>query len=127
MDKSATSETHWADRVASEVIAGGREPVVVSTGISPSGDIHIGNMREVMTGDAIHRVLVERGVAAGFNFVADNLDPLRKVYPFLDPAVYEPLVGQPICAIPCPCGGHASYADHSSRENYSGRTNGLYL
>src|SRR5262249_4237365 len=46
------------------------------------------------------------------NYVCDNFDPLRRVYPFLDASVYEPLVGRPLSEIPCPCGRHASYADH---------------
>jgi lysyl-tRNA synthetase class 1 len=55
-----TPHQHWADRVAGEVIAAGRAPVI-STGISPSGEIHIGNMREVLTGDAVYRALRDTG------------------------------------------------------------------
>ena len=106
-----TAAQHWADRVAEAVTAAGRPPVI-STGISPSGEIHIGNMREVLTADAVYRALLDRGVEVGFNYVADNFDPLRKVYPFLDEARYAPLVGQPLSDIPCPCGDHGSYADH---------------
>ena len=102
---------HWADRVAQQAVDDGR-PSVISTGISPSGEIHIGNMREVVTGDAVFRALVERGVSARFNFVADSFDPLRRVYPFLTREKYEPLVGRPISEIPCPCEAHASYAEH---------------
>ena len=102
---------HWADEVAASVLATGREPVL-STGISPSGEIHIGNLREVLTADAVYRALLDRGATPRFNYVCDNLDPLRRVYPFLDPEVYGPLVGRPLSEIPCPCGRHASYADH---------------
>jgi lysyl-tRNA synthetase class 1 len=105
------SSLHWADAAAAAAIASGR-PAVVSSGISPSGKIHIGNMREVLTADAVFRALSDRGVPARFNYVADNLDPLRHVYPFLDAEVYAPLVGRPLAEIPCPCGAHASYADH---------------
>jgi lysyl-tRNA synthetase class 1 len=102
---------HWADVAADAAIASGR-PVVVSSGISPSGEIHIGNMREVLTADAVFRAVTQQGVAARFNYVCDNLDPLRRVYPFLDASVYEPLIGKPLARIPCPCGGHPSYAEH---------------
>jgi lysyl-tRNA synthetase class 1 len=37
-------------------------------------------------------------------FIVDNLDPLRKVYPFLDASVYEPLVGRPLAEVPAPRG-----------------------
>jgi lysyl-tRNA synthetase class 1 len=111
MKEAPATATHWADRTAAEVVAT-EIPAVISTGISPSGEIHIGNLREVLTADAVYRALKERGADVRFNFVADNFDPLRKVYAFLDPAVYEPLVGRPLSDIPCPCGGHESYADH---------------
>ncbi|ANM28767.1 hypothetical protein ABI59_02795 [Acidobacteria bacterium Mor1] len=102
--------THWADEVAEQVVATGR-PVMLSTGISPSGEIHIGNMREVLTADAVYRALCDRGVDAGFNYVCDNFDPLRKVYPFLDEAVYAPRVGQPLSEIPAPR-GEGSYSEY---------------
>ncbi len=109
--KGETAARHWADDAADAAIASGR-PVVVSSGISPSGEIHIGNMREVLTADAVFRAVKDRGALARFNYVCDNLDPLRHVYPFLDAAVYEPLIGKPLSAIPCPCGGHPSYSEH---------------
>jgi len=105
------STKHWADLATDAVVATGR-PAVISTGISPSGEIHIGNLREVVTADAIYRVLEERGVGVSFHFVSDNLDPLRRVYPFLDAGVYAPWVGCPISEIPCPCGEHRSYSEH---------------
>jgi len=102
---------HWADLIAEQVLRIDRPPVI-STGISPSGEIHIGNMREVLTGDAVYRALRQRGANVGFNYVADNFDPLRRVYPFLDPERYTPLIGRPLSEIPCPCDGHESYASH---------------
>ena len=107
----AVPQIHWADRAAAEIEAGDRAPVL-STGISPSGEIHIGNMREVLTADAVFRALKERGSAVEFNYVADNFDPLRRVYPFLDESTYAPMVGRPLSEIPCPCGDHDSYSEH---------------
>ena len=87
--------SHWADATAARVVECARPPVI-STGISPSGEIHIGNMREVLTGDAVYRSLQDLGADARTNYVADNFDPLRRVYPFLDRAKYEPLIGRPL-------------------------------
>lgn len=111
MTREGGETRHWADAAAEAAIATGR-PVVLSSGISPSGEIHIGNMREVLTADAVFRAVTERGVPATFNYVADNFDPLRRVYPFLDAAAYEPRIGRPLSEIPCPCGRHPSYAEH---------------
>ena len=105
-------EQHWADEVAAQILAERRGTIEISTGISPSGEIHIGNLREVITADVVARALRERAAEVVLDYVADNFDPLRKVYPFLDKKVYEPLIGAPLSEIPCPCGKHASYAEH---------------
>jgi lysyl-tRNA synthetase, class I len=103
---------HWADLLADEIISQRGSYHVVNTGITPSGEIHIGNMREVVTADAIHRVLAERTGASRLLFIADTYDPLRHVYPFLDPQRYRHQVGKPLSEILCPCAQHASYAEH---------------
>lgn len=105
-------DTHWADEIADAILKERSGPLEVSTGISPSGEIHIGNLREVITADVVTRALRERGATVVLDYVADNFDPLRKVYPFLDAAVYREHIGKPLSEFPCPCGKHASYADH---------------
>ncbi len=101
---------HWAD-VEAEKVMRGDPPYRIATGITPSGHIHVGNMREILTGDAVFRAIEGRGGDAILYYIADSYDPLRKVYPFLDGS-YGKYVGQPISEIPCPCGGHESYAEH---------------
>ncbi len=105
-------EKHWADVVAATIYEKHRGPHEISTGISPSGEIHIGNLREVITADVVCRALREKGVEVVLDYVADNFDPLRKVYPFLDASVYEKEIGKPLSEIPCPCGRHRSYGAH---------------
>ncbi len=101
---------HWADVLAKE-LAPKADHHVLATGITPSGPIHIGNMREVLTTDAVYRSLIKIGADAELIYIADDFDHLRKVYPYLPPS-YEEYVGKPISEIPCPCGKHDSYADH---------------
>jgi len=101
---------HWADVLAEELIKENKKHVL-ATGITPSGPIHIGNMREVLTTDAVYRSLHKKDVDAELIYIADDYDHLRKVYPYL-PKSYEQYVGVPISDIPCPCGEHKSYADH---------------
>jgi len=101
---------HWADVLADELLKE-KKKHVLATGITPSGPIHIGNMREILTTDAVYRSVLEKGGDADLIYVADDYDPLRKVYPYL-PQSYAEHVGKPICEIPCPCGKHKSYADH---------------
>jgi lysyl-tRNA synthetase class 1 len=102
--------THWADVVADEVLSKGKKHLV-ATGITPSGHIHIGNMREVVTADAAYRAVADKGGDSEFIYIADTYDPLRKVYPFLDES-YAEHVGKPLSEIPCPCGEHKNYSEH---------------
>lgn len=107
-----TSETlFWADQAAQE-IAAARSQYVAATGITPSGEIHIGNMREVVTADGVVRALRDLGKEVKFVYIADTYDPLRRVYPFLDTKKFEEHIGRPLSEIPCPCGKHPSYAEH---------------
>ena len=101
---------HWAD-VLADKLAKEKRNHVLATGITPSGPIHIGNMREILTTDAVYRSLTDKDIDAELIYVADDYDPLRKVYPYL-PKSYEKYVGKSISEIPCQCGDHKSYADH---------------
>jgi lysyl-tRNA synthetase class 1 len=103
---------HWSEAIARDIIAKRKEERhVVATGITPSGAIHVGNLREIIVADAVHTALLELGVDARLIYVADSFDPLRRRYPFLPPE-FEAHVGKPLSEIPDPYGCHASYADH---------------
>lgn len=101
----------WADLIGEEIIKKKGKNQVVATGITPSGLIHLGNMREVLTGDALFRALKALGAEVKLIYVADTADPLRRVYPFL-PQTYEKYVGMPLYRIPDPEGCHNDYAEH---------------
>lgn len=101
---------HWVDVEAGH-LKGSYDGHIIATGITPSGEIHVGNMREILTGDALFRGLEDLGEKATLIYIGDTIDPLRRVYPFLDSS-YEKHVGKPLSEIPCPCKGHESYADH---------------
>ncbi len=101
---------HWADVVARDLLSRG-EKHRIATGISPSGHIHLGNLREMVTADAVRRALLDAGGKAEIVYIADDFDPLRRRYPFL-PKEYEEYVGMPLCRIPDPEGCHESYSEH---------------
>jgi lysyl-tRNA synthetase class 1 len=100
---------HWADVIAQKLEDSG--PHTIATGITPSGPVHIGNMREVMSAEAVYRALQDRGVEARLIYIADTYDRLRRLYPFL-PESFKQHVGKPLSEIPCPTGCCGSYADH---------------
>jgi lysyl-tRNA synthetase class 1 len=108
--KTMADAVHWADVIAENMLKENSKHLV-ATGITPSGGINISNVREAVTADALCRALLDRGGDVDFICIADNFDPLHKVYPLL-PENYVEHVGKPISEILCPCGGCANYAEH---------------
>ncbi|HUT27402.1 MAG TPA: lysine--tRNA ligase [Methanomassiliicoccales archaeon] len=101
---------HWADVIANTLMARG-DKHLISTGITPSGYIHVGSLRESITANAVFKALKDRSADVDFIYLVDSYDPLRKRYPFL-PESFEKEVGKPICYIPCPDNCHGNYAEH---------------
>lgn len=101
---------HWADVIAKEVSKENSHPII-ATGISPTGILHVGSLREAITGESIRSALKELGSNVKLIYLIDSFDPLRRRYEFL-PSEFEKYVGMPINRIPCPCGNHHDYAHH---------------
>ena len=106
--RTPTRVPEWARKVAEGL---GKGPHVVVSGISVSGNIHAGNLREVLVAEAVANALRERGDEVRFIFHADTIDPLRKIAPGI-PASYEDYIGHSLSRVPDPEGCHVSYAEH---------------
>lgn len=101
---------HWADVEARRLLEGGNRHLI-STGISPSGIIHVGSLRESITAESIRKALAEMNADVSMIYLVDSFDPLRKRYAFLSEE-FEKEVGKPLSHIPCPCSDHDNYAHH---------------
>ncbi|MEU9648254.1 lysine--tRNA ligase [Streptomyces sp. NPDC048110] len=124
----STETTDWVSRFADEVIAESerRAPgaktslatapvVVVASGLSPSGPIHLGNLREVMTPHLVADEVRRRGHQVRHLISWDDYDRYRKV-PAGVPGVDETWaehIGKPLTSVPAPKGSpHANWAEH---------------
>ena len=111
----ARNET-WFQAVADrlETIVRARDPapqkIVCASGISPSGAIHLGNLREVMTTHLVAEELRKRGWTVDHVHSWDDFDRFRKV-PHGVPEEFAEHVGRPLSAVPDPLGELPSYAD----------------
>lgn len=106
---------HWADHVAEELIEKhpGKEKFVCASGISPSGMVHIGNFREVITVDFVVRALLDRKKSVRFLYSWDDYDAFRKVPVNLpNQDLLKENLRRPISAVPDPYGKAPSYAHH---------------
>lgn len=109
---------HWSDSTAERIIKqfGDREEYVLASGITPSGQVHFGNFREVITVDFVARALRDKGKRVRFIFSWDDYDTFRKV-PINMPQ-QEELKGflfHPIVDTPDPYGEQDSYAAHHEK------------
>ncbi len=105
---SETPIPGWAKKVADSLGAG---PHVVVSGISTSGNIHVGNLLEVLVSEAVANALRERGEEVRFIFHADTIDPLRKIAPGV-PESFREYLGHSLSRVPDPEDCHTSYAEH---------------
>jgi lysyl-tRNA synthetase class 1 len=73
--------SHWADHAARSTAEKhpDLEVIVVAAGITPSGTVHVGNFREVITVDLVARALRDRGNQVRFIYSWDDFDVFRKV------------------------------------------------
>jgi len=107
---------HWADHTAQTLRDRGGSQVIAS-GITPSGEFHVGHLREILTAEMIHRACLDAGMDSRYVFIVDSMDPLRRIYDFLAPS-YEQYIGHPLAYIPAPGPDGepdpdgASYAEH---------------
>lgn len=106
---------HWADQAADELIKKhpNKNKFTCASGISPSGVVHIGNFREVITVEFVARSLRSRGKEVRFLYSWDDYDALRKVPANLpNPKMIEENMRRPLALVPDPFGTEKSYAAH---------------
>ncbi|MFE1751034.1 lysine--tRNA ligase [Streptomyces anandii] len=116
----STETTDWVSRFADEVIEESErrapgKPVVVASGLSPSGPIHLGNLREVMTPHLVADEIRRRGYEVRHLISWDDYDRYRKV-----PAgvagtdeSWAEHIGKPLTSVPAPKGSpHPNWAEH---------------
>ncbi|MFF4706226.1 lysine--tRNA ligase [Streptomyces sp. NPDC001288] len=116
----STETTDWVSRFADEVIEESErrapgKPVVVASGLSPSGPIHLGNLREVMTPHLVADEVRRRGHQVRHLISWDDYDRYRKVpngVAGVDESWAEH-IGKPLTAVPAPHGSaHPNWAEH---------------
>jgi len=109
---------HWADQYAMRLIHERKsEKFVCAAGITPSGTIHIGNFREIITAELISRALKEQGKTVRYIYSWDDFDVFRKVpknMPKQD--VLQEHLRMPITETPDTHGCHDSFAEHNEAK-----------
>ena len=107
--------SHWADHAARRTVAANPEAktFVLAAGITPSGVVHVGNFREVITVDLVARALRDRGLDVRFIYSWDDFDVFRRVPQAMpQPEMLEANLRRSVADVPDPYGDHDSFASH---------------
>jgi lysyl-tRNA synthetase, class I len=107
----------WVSQLADEVVAGAQQrgvdgPIVCASGLSPSGPVHLGNFRELVTPHLVADEIRRRGIACEHILSWDDYDRFRRVPAGVDPSWAEH-IGKPLSQVPAPPGSdHPNWAVH---------------
>lgn len=100
---SEEKELFWADQLAEKIINRKKfhyidnkipkfDVFTVKTSASLSGVLHIGRLSDTIRGETVYRALKDAKVKAKLIWVAEDMDPLRKV-PKNVPKEFEKYIG----------------------------------
>ena len=112
--------TDWVTRAADDAIRHAQQRhgedlaghvITCASGASPSGPIHLGNLREFITPHFVAEEIRRRGIAVRHLHSWDDFDRFRKVPAGVDPSWSEH-IGRPLSAVPDPWECHESWAEH---------------
>ena len=110
---------HWADEAAGRILKekGDKDFYTCASGITPSGTVHIGNFREIISVDLVVRALRDMGKKVRFIYSWDEYDVFRKV-PLNMPRQDElkKYLRFPITMVPDPWERDESYARHHEAD-----------
>lgn len=104
---------HWADTYAEKIIRekGPKDLYTCASGITPSGTVHIGNFREIISVELVVRALRQKGCNVRFIYSWDDYDVFRKVPKNMpQPELLATYLRKPITLVPDTTGKAENYA-----------------
>ncbi len=114
-----SGEPHdWVTRAADDAIRHARAGnpdetamITCASGASPSGPVHLGNLREFLTVHFVAEEIGRRGLPVRHLHSWDDYDRFRKV-PVGVPESWSEHIGRPLSGVPDPWECHTSWAEH---------------
>ena len=119
MSNERPKSTHWADLTADKIIRerGPKDHYTCASGITPSGTVHIGNFREIISVELVARALSQKGENVRFIYSWDEYDVFRKVPKNMpQQEMLETYIRKPITLVPDVYGKEESYARKNEKD-----------
>lgn len=107
----------WAREFAERIVneRPNEQVYTIASGVSPSGFVHIGNFREIVTPYFVAKALAAMGKKVRFILSLDEYDRFRKV-PGGIPSEYSQYIGKPYVDLPSPFTQNESYAEYFEKR-----------
>ncbi|MDD2822906.1 MAG: lysine--tRNA ligase [Candidatus Daviesbacteria bacterium] len=105
----------WADRVAKEIINSEKyKPYKVDEMFTPSGFMHIGNLRGSLVHDLMYKALRDAGESPVFTYVLNDFDPIDGLPDDLQE--FSKYLGVPLRNVPWKDKEYESFADYFASD-----------
>lgn len=111
-------KTSWIENKCLEIERTAEPPYVCASGISVSGVLHPGKLRDIFIANQVYNRLKERGNEAKLIYFIDDFDRFKKApKEFPD---YKQFIGLPYSSIPSPSKKSHSFVNYYFSEFYEG-------
>ncbi|MBI4399358.1 hypothetical protein HY570_01285, partial [Candidatus Micrarchaeota archaeon] len=118
MEEKEIKNKHWSEILAEKIIEENKRPYIITSGITTSGEVHLGTVCEFLYPSTIKKQLELMGHKAEFYFIADIFDAFDAVP--LPMAKFQdqltPHLGKPLCDVPDPLKCCKSFGEHYLNE-----------
>jgi len=116
-NKENYNNVHWADHSAQQVIDKFPNEKIysVASGVTPSGIVHVGHFREIITTEFVRKALEKKGKKTKFIYSWDSYDAFRKV-PKNIPEEFSKYLRLPNSKVPDPNKKYESFAEFFMSE-----------
>ncbi|MCX8166770.1 MAG: lysine--tRNA ligase [Candidatus Micrarchaeota archaeon] len=110
--------SHWVEDIAEEMLSKKKEPYVINSGMTTSGNPHLGTVCEFLYPSVIYSYLKAQNKKVNFYFEIDIMDAFDSIPENLKhfKTILEPHLGKPLCFVPDPFDTSNSYGEHFLNE-----------
>ncbi len=116
---------YWADQLALQIAKDKHQRVDDMK--TPSGRAHAGSLRAIATHGLLYEALKHHGFDTDFTYVVNDMDPMDGLPVYLDPAKYEPHMGEALINIPDPYYDKPFFNEAYRIKNFAGRFADEYI
>lgn len=102
VEKPQNYPIHWIETISKQIEKRNADQILLATGKTPSGYIHLGIMRELLICDGLFRIFKNKGKNVRFVLFIDDLDAAKRFPSYIPQNFSKKYLGLPFHLIPNP-------------------------